>query len=114
MTLGFFSNIQNLWPFSLLKYDDLRLSVELVRKLSVPEHTKRFIFAVREPETQSVIYIFAAQNLSERSAIDAECFIREVRPDAVVAQVSNSSLTEIQSEQSELRDGAVHFFVWSA
>jgi len=114
MALGFFSNIQNLWPFSLLKYDDLRLSVELVRKLSVPEHTKRFIFAVREPETQSVIYILAAQNLSERSAIDAECLIREVRPDAVVAQVSNSSLTEIQSEQSELRDGAVHFFFWSA
>ncbi|KAM4106066.1 hypothetical protein ACB094_04G039300 [Castanea mollissima] len=107
MALGFFSNIQNLWPFSLLKYDDLRLSDELVRKLSVPEHTKRFIFAVREPETQSVIYILAAQNLSERSAIDAECLIREVRPDAVVAQVSNSSLTEIQSEESELRDGAV-------
>lgn len=107
MALGFFSNIQNLWPFSLLKYDDLRLSDELVRKLSVPEHTKCFIFAVREPETQSVIYILAAQNLSERSAIDAECLIREVRPDAVVAQVSNSSLTEIQSEESELRDGAV-------
>nr|POE53046.1 hypothetical protein CFP56_06902 [Quercus suber] len=30
MALGFFSNIQNLWPSSLLKYDDLRLSDDLL------------------------------------------------------------------------------------
>lgn len=108
MALAFFWNLQNLWPFSLLlKYDDydLRVSDELVSKLSLPEHTKRFVFAVREPETQSVIYILAAQNLSELSAIDAKCLIGEVRPDAVVAQVGNSPLTEIQSEETESIDG---------
>ncbi|KAG6663932.1 hypothetical protein CIPAW_02G056300 [Carya illinoinensis] len=105
MALAFFWNLQHSWPFSVLKYDDLRVSDKLVRKLSVPEHTKKFIFAVQEPETQSVIYILAAQNLSERSALDAESLIREVRPDAVVAQVGHLPLTEIQLEESELRDG---------
>ena len=108
MALAFFWNLQNLWPFSLLlKYDDydLRVSDELVSKLSLPEHMKRFVFAVREPETQSVIYILAAQNLSELSAIDAKCLIGEVRPDAVVAQVGNSPLTEIQSEETASIDG---------
>lgn len=102
MALAFFWNLQNVWPFSMLKYDDLRVSDELVRKLSLPKHTKQFVYAVREPETQSVIYILAAQNLSERSALDAEYLIREVRPDAVVAQFP---LTEIQSEESGLRIG---------
>ena len=96
MALSFFWNLQNRWPFSMLKYDDLRVSDELVRKLSLPKHTKQFVYAVREPETQSVIYILAAQNLSERSALDAEYLIREVRPDAVVAQVGRLPLTEIQ------------------
>jgi hypothetical protein len=108
MALAFFWNLQNLWPFSMLKYDDLRVSDELVRKLSLPKHTKQFVYAVREPETQSVIYILAAQNLSERSALDAEYLIREVRPDAVVAQVGHLPLTEIQSEESELRIGVHH------
>ncbi|KAB1213340.1 hypothetical protein CJ030_MR2G000726 [Morella rubra] len=105
MALAFFWKLQHLWPFSVLKYDDLRASDELVHKLSVPDQTKRFIFAVREPKTGSVIYILAAQNLSERSALDAESLIREVRPDAVVAQLGPLPLTETQSEVGELRDG---------
>lgn len=96
MALGLVSKLQNLWPFSLLKFDDLRASDELVRQLSIPEHTKRFVFAIREPESKSVVYILCAQNLSERSALDAECLIREVRPDAVVAQVS------VRDEEIEL------------
>ncbi|GAV69917.1 hypothetical protein CFOL_v3_13417 [Cephalotus follicularis] len=106
MALAFFYNsLQNLWPFSKLKVDDLRLSNEIVHKLPLPEYTKRFIFAVREPESKSVIYILSAQNLSERSAADAECLIREIRPEVVVAQVGHSTLTEIQSEEGEFIDG---------
>ncbi|KAL5781066.1 hypothetical protein ACOSP7_006095 [Xanthoceras sorbifolium] len=95
-----YNNLQNLWPFSLFKYDDLRASDELVRQLPIPEHTKKFVFAVRVPDSQSVIYILCAQNLSERSASDAECLIREVRPDAVVAQVS--VVSDIEREEMEL------------
>ncbi|OVA04623.1 hypothetical protein BVC80_1713g66 [Macleaya cordata] len=39
-------------------------------------------------------------NLSEQSAIDAEYLIREIRPDAVIAQVASSALTEIQEEEN--------------
>ncbi|CAN6568088.1 unnamed protein product [Malus baccata var. baccata] len=55
---------------------------------------------INQPETQSVIYILSAQSLSEWSATDADCLIREIRPDAVIAQVGHSTLTEIQSEES--------------
>ncbi|KAA8531367.1 hypothetical protein F0562_006076 [Nyssa sinensis] len=96
--------VQTLWPLSGLKFDDLRASDRLVRKLSVPEHTKQFVFAIREPESQAVIYVLCVQNLSERSALDAEHLIREIRPDAVVAQVDNSSVNEIQSEEIEFRN----------
>ncbi|KAA8527306.1 hypothetical protein F0562_034597 [Nyssa sinensis] len=96
--------MQNLWPFSGFKFDDLRASDRLVQKLSVRKHTKQFVFAIREPESQAVIYILCAQNLSERSALDAEHLIGEIRPDAVVAQVGNSSVNEIQSEEIELRN----------
>ncbi|KAM1053119.1 hypothetical protein ACFX2C_000651 [Malus domestica] len=60
---------------------------------------------INQPETQSVIYILSAQSLSEWSATDADCLIREIRPDAVIAQVGHSTLTEIQSEESVLCDG---------
>ncbi|KAJ7957387.1 Transmembrane protein [Quillaja saponaria] len=102
--IAFVRNLQSLWPFSVFKHDDLKVSNELVRKLALPEHTKEFVFAIREPGTQSVIYILSALNLSERSAYDAECLIREVRPDAVVAQVGLCPAAEIQSEESELDD----------
>ncbi|KAM5555290.1 hypothetical protein ABKV19_023275 [Rosa sericea] len=105
MALALVRNLQNFWPFSVLKPDDLKLSNELVRKLGIPEHTKQFVYAVREPETESVIYILSAQSLSEWSALDVECLIREVRPDAVIAQVDVSTLTEFQSEKSVSRDG---------
>lgn len=103
--MGFFNvfRLQNLWPFSLSKFDDLRVSDELVRPLSLPEQTKNFVYAVKQPESQSVIYILSVQNLSERSAADAEFLIREVRPDVVLAQVSLSAMSEIQSDKTEFQ-----------
>ncbi|OMO98713.1 hypothetical protein CCACVL1_04096 [Corchorus capsularis] len=104
MAFAFLNKLQNLWPFSVFKVDDLGASDELVRKLSIPDHTKKFVFAVRLPHSQSVIYILSAQNLSERSADDAECLIRELRPDAVVAQIGHDALADIQSEDTEFGD----------
>ncbi|KAF8390562.1 hypothetical protein HHK36_025089 [Tetracentron sinense] len=98
------SHLQKFWPFSPRKLDDLKVSDGLVRGLSIPEHTKQFVFAIREPESQAVIYILAAQNLSERSAVDAECLIKKIMPDAVVVQASPSALTEIQAEENKSRD----------
>lgn len=105
MAFGFVWNLQNLWPFSVLKFDDLRASRELVRKLPIPDRTKQFVYAVRNQENQSVIYILSAQSLSERSALDIKCLIREVKPEAVVAQVGLSHGTEILTEEGELADG---------
>ncbi|KAE9450547.1 hypothetical protein C3L33_17551, partial [Rhododendron williamsianum] len=97
--------VQKLWPFSALnKFDDLKVSEGLVRKLSVPKHTKQFVFAIREPESDAVIYVLCAQNLSERSALDAECLIREVRPDAVVVQLGHGAVDEIQSGEIGCRN----------
>ncbi|XP_060172396.1 uncharacterized protein LOC132603386 [Lycium barbarum] len=90
MTMWGLSYLQNLWPFSVLNPDDLRISDGLVRKLSIPENTKQFVYAIQEPESKAVIYVLCVQNLSERSALDAQCLIREVKPDAVVVQVGNS------------------------
>ncbi|XP_043725068.1 uncharacterized protein LOC122671737 [Telopea speciosissima] len=98
------SRLRSLWPFSLQKLDDLKVSDELVCRLSLPEQTKQFVFAIRVPETQSVIYILASQNLSERSAADAECLIKEIRPDVVIVQVPPSALLEIQDEESILKN----------
>ncbi|XP_031123247.1 uncharacterized protein LOC116025962 [Ipomoea triloba] len=81
--------VQSLWPFSIFKRDDLRVSEGLVSKLSIPDCTKQFVYAVPEPESGAVIYVVCVQNLSEQSAMDAECLIREIRPDAVVVQVDN-------------------------
>ncbi|XP_050154489.1 uncharacterized protein LOC126628742 isoform X2 [Malus sylvestris] len=114
MALAFVLNLRNIWPFSVLKSDDLTISNELVHKLRIPERTKQFVYAVREPETQSVIYILSAQSLSQWSASDADCLIREIRPDAVVAQVGHSTLTEIQSEESVLSDGFDYSFPTSS
>ncbi|KAF5946554.1 hypothetical protein HYC85_016782 [Camellia sinensis] len=103
MTSSILHYVQNLFPFLAPKFDDLRVSDGLVRKLSVPKHTKEFIFAIREPESQAVIYILCAQNLSERSALDAEYLIREIKPDAVVIQVGHGAVDEIQSKDIEFR-----------
>ncbi|KAE8660618.1 hypothetical protein F3Y22_tig00116951pilonHSYRG00518 [Hibiscus syriacus] len=84
----------------MFKFDDLRASRELVQKLSIPDRTKKFVFAVRVPNSQSVIYMLSAQNLSERSAADAQCLIRELRPDAVIVQVGVAALSDILAEDS--------------
>ncbi|CAN1255681.1 hypothetical protein LINPERPRIM_LOCUS9074 [Linum perenne] len=103
MALAFVYILQNLWPFSnLLKPDDLRSSDALVSKLSIPECTKRFVFAVRDSKSDSVVYILSVQNLSERSAADVECLIREVKPQAVVAQVGDSAVVEDLREEDRL------------
>lgn len=95
--------VQNVWPFSILRDDDLKLSDRLVRKISIPEQTKQFVFAISEPESKGTVYILCAQNLSERSARDAEYLIREVRPDAVVAVMGDCALSEIH--EYELVEG---------
>ncbi|KAK6144143.1 hypothetical protein DH2020_020963 [Rehmannia glutinosa] len=93
--------VQNLWPFSAFVFNDLRASDGIVKKLPIPESTKHFVYAIREPESQAVIYVLTVQNLSERSALDAECLIREIKPDAVVVQVGRLN----DSEMSGLREG---------
>ncbi|KAL1191157.1 hypothetical protein V5N11_014222 [Cardamine amara subsp. amara] len=100
------NSLRNIWPFSVFNSNDIKESKELVQRLSVPESTKNFVFAIRVPEHDSTIYILSAQNLSKRSSIDAECLIREIRPDAVVAQVDKSAFGEAQVEESVLGDGS--------
>ncbi|KAF5824148.1 hypothetical protein HanRHA438_Chr07g0289951 [Helianthus annuus] len=86
-TTAILNYVQSLWPFAKIINDDLRLSDRLVSGLELPDETKRFVFAFREPESQAVIYVLCVQNLSERSAVDAERLVRCVKPGAVVAQV---------------------------
>ncbi|ONK77773.1 uncharacterized protein A4U43_C02F10380 [Asparagus officinalis] len=107
MAPAMFSHLQNVWPFSMLKKDDLKLSNQLVHKLSLPEHTKNFIFAIQDPDSHSIVYILAAQNLSKQSALDTEQLIKEVQPEAVVCLVASSILTEIQEEDESLPDDQV-------
>ncbi|CAN6823406.1 unnamed protein product [Brassica oleracea] len=92
-------SLRNLLPFSTVG-SDLRESKELVQRLSVPESTKTFVFAIKVPEHDSTIYLLSVHNLSQRSATDAECLIRELRPDAVVAQVNPSAFGEDHEEGS--------------
>jgi len=113
MASALLSYLQALWPFSALgrEEDDLSASARLVGALSVPEETKQFVFALREslggsPRDRDggggVIYILAAQNLSEQSASDAERLIREVRPGAVVTQVARAALDDVRIEEAWL------------
>ncbi|CAI9298621.1 unnamed protein product [Lactuca saligna] len=88
--------VQSLWPFATFRNDDLRLSDRLVKGLELPDETKRFVFAIREPESEAVIYILCVQNLSERSAIDVERLVRCVKPGAVVAQVNEIDFEDVQ------------------
>jgi hypothetical protein len=116
MASALLSYLQALWPFSALvrEEDDLRASARLVGALSVPEETKQFVLALREPPRDrdggggggGVIYILAAQNLSEQSALDAERLIREVRPGAVVTQVSRAALDDVRIEEHCLSGSA--------
>ncbi|KAL3850223.1 hypothetical protein ACJIZ3_012105 [Penstemon smallii] len=87
--------VQNVWPFSAFIYNDLRSSDRIVEKLSIPQSTKNFVYAIRHPETQAVIYVLSVQNLSQRSVFDVDCLIREIRPDAVVVQVGLSNNLDV-------------------
>lgn len=98
MAPSLLSHIQNLWPFSIRKSDDIKLSNLLVCKLSIPENLKKFVFATSGPDSHATTYILASQNLSKQSAVDAEQLIREVQPKAVICLVSSSALPKIQEE----------------
>lgn len=106
--------VQKIWPFSstFLFYNnnnnELRVSDGIVKKLSIPESTKPFVYAIPEPESQAVIYVLAVQNLSERSALDVECLIREIKPDAVVVQVGQLNESEMAGLVNEGRIGLVN------
>nr|VDC66418.1 unnamed protein product [Brassica rapa] len=102
MAYNFVDCLRNRWSFSMID-TDLRDSKEIVNTLSVPESTKTFVFAIRVPEHDSTIHILSAQSLSIRSVIDAECLIRELCPDAVVAQVNGPAFGE---ESQEIDDGS--------
>ncbi|MED6109462.1 hypothetical protein PIB30_033843 [Stylosanthes scabra] len=95
-------NLQSLWPFSALRTNELQDSKKLVSKLSIPDHTKQFVFAFRDPKTQTLIYVLSALNLSEKSAIDAQSLIREIRPDAVVVQGGRSPFPEILESEGDV------------
>ncbi|KAK4441370.1 hypothetical protein Salat_0471900 [Sesamum alatum] len=97
--------VRNTWLFSAFAFSDLRVSEGIVKKLPIPESTKNFVYAIREPETQAVIYVLSVQSLSERSALDAECLIREIKPDAVVVQVGGLN----GSEMNGVKDGGTGF-----
>lgn len=104
MAFRFVSKLQNLWPFSAFKPDDLRSSNELVRNLPIPERTKQFVYAVQDPETRSTIYILSAQSLSESSSLDVKCLVREIKPEAVIAQLGVSHGIEVLAEEGELEE----------
>ncbi|CAL5212684.1 unnamed protein product [Lathyrus oleraceus] len=86
MAITLLWNLQNLWPFSSFKSNEFKSSKQLVNKLNIPDHTKQFVFALRDPKTQSLIYILSSLNLSERSSFDAQSLIDEIKPDAVIVQ----------------------------
>lgn len=89
------SYLETVWPFSLLKPDDLKVSRSLVRKLLIPEQTKQFVLAKPCQETGSVIYLLAVQSLSEQSVLDVDHLIKEIKPDVVVAQIPSFSFPDI-------------------
>ncbi|KAH7671953.1 hypothetical protein IHE45_09G022200 [Dioscorea alata] len=97
--MAIFSYLQSLWQFPKWKSDDLKVSLKLVQKLPIPEQTKHFVFALCEPDSDAVVYILAAQNLSEQAALDAELLIKKVQPKAVVTQIAPSVSAEIQDEE---------------
>ncbi|XP_008775158.2 uncharacterized protein LOC103695572 [Phoenix dactylifera] len=108
MASAIFSHLQNLWPFSRFKTHDLKVSTRLVSRLSIPEQTKQFVFALREPDSDAVVYILAVKNLSEQSALDAQYLIKEVQPRAVVAQIDPSALDDIQAEEKCIKNNQLN------
>ncbi|KAL4314721.1 hypothetical protein HN51_068968 [Arachis hypogaea] len=87
-------NLQKLWPFSLFRNDDVSDSKRIVSKLPIPQHTKQFVYAFHDPQTQSSIYVLSALSLSERSASDARSLIAAIKPDAVLVHADPSFLDE--------------------
>lgn len=97
------SRMKHIWPFSGNKTDDLKVSDSFVRSLPVHESTKQFVFALRDPDyPSSVVYLLATGSLSERSASDAECLVRAIKPKVVVAQIGPSALNDIREEEKHL------------
>ncbi|TQD97632.1 hypothetical protein C1H46_016739 [Malus baccata] len=92
-------------PFAVVEYGDF-ISSFLTRVLRLFQKLPSSI-AQREGGTVGLDQDAESgiTHLSEWSATDADCLIREIRPDAVIAQVGHSTLTEIQSEESVLCDG---------
>ncbi|KAH9291285.1 hypothetical protein KI387_043521, partial [Taxus chinensis] len=103
------SRIQHVWPFASIKNDDLKVSNGRVGALVVPETTKQFVFALHDPDSSFVVYLLATEPLSERSASDAECLVRAIRPKVVVAQIHPSSLDDVWAEESNLSAGKACF-----
>lgn len=91
------SYVRNLWRYR--NDEDLRVSDELVKELGIPDESKRFVYAIKEPETEGVVYVVCVQNLSERSAVDVERVVRCVRPSAVVAQVNEVDFEDVGGEE---------------
>lgn len=75
------------WLRDFWRDGDLKSSDRLVRGLLIPDQTKEFVFAIRVPETQSVVYLLATHSLSRQSALDVELLIKAVQPDVVVVEV---------------------------
>lgn len=98
-------HVKSSWLLSAFMFNDLRASDRIVRKLPIPESTKNFVYAIREPESEAVIYVLSVQNLSERSALDAECLIRAIKPDAVVAHVGQLNDLEMNELKEAGEDG---------
>lgn len=101
MAITLLWNLQNLWPFSSFKSTDLKSSKQLVNKLNLPDHTKQFVFALRDPKTQSLIYILSSLNLSERSSFDAQSLINEIKPDAVIVQAGAGGFSPLDDDEDE-------------
>lgn len=97
-----FGQLQNFWPLTLFKTDDLKCSKRLIQRLSVPEQTKQFIFAIPDRQTGSILYAVTVLSLSEQSVSDVEHVIKEVQPNAVIAQIAPCGLLEVQAENDVL------------
>ncbi|GKB84043.1 hypothetical protein Tco_0956315 [Tanacetum coccineum] len=87
------NDVKSLWRF--MNDYDLRVSDELEKELGIPDESKWFVFAIKEQETQAVVYVVCVQNLSERFAVDVEHLVRCVRPSAVVAQVNEVDFDDV-------------------
>ncbi|GJV86923.1 zf-CCHC domain-containing protein [Tanacetum coccineum] len=97
MGSGIMNDVKSLWRF---RNDyDLRVSDELVKELGIMDESKRFVFAIKEQDTQAVVYVVCVQNLSKRYAVDVERVVSCVRPSAVVARVNEVDFDNVGGEE---------------